>query len=227
MTDAAGGARGSARRQDVRTVLRRAATAASWAPAPTRPGFGSRLCPRVQRSPPGAPGRRSREGPGLCAQVLRVPQCACVRAEPCVCSDTEPTPDLPLRTLPPPRQHRGWKQGWGAGLSPQPPGPAAPSQGLLSLAACVQGFGASLELPRGWVGGLRVPQATLGWQTRLGSRWGHPGLTPGRRVPLGHRTSVTVWTAVLWLLGRRHLLQQKRDTEVAGGQSGTSGGCPA
>lgn len=129
--------------------------------------------------------------------------------------------------LPPPCQHSGWKQGWGAGLSPQPPGPAAPSRGLLSLAACVQGFGASLELPRGWVGGLRVPQAALGWQTRLGSRWGHPGLTPGRRVPLGHRTSVTVWTAVLWLLGRRHLLQQKRDTEVAGGQSGTSGGCPA
>lgn len=106
MTDAAGGARGSARRQDVRTVLRRAATAASWAPAPTRPGFGSRLCPRVQRSPPGAPGRRGREGPGLCAQVLRVPQCACVRAEPCVCSDTEPTPDLPLRPASAPSARR-------------------------------------------------------------------------------------------------------------------------
>lgn len=227
MTDAAGGARGSARRQDVPHCASQSGHSGQLGPG-TNPAWV-----RIPTLPAGSAfatwsARQARQG-GTRA-VCAGPQGPAVRMRACGAlrllghrADSRPAP----RTLPPPRQHGGWKQGWGAGLSPQPPGPAAPSRGLLSLAACVQGFGASLELPRGWVGGLRVPQAALGWQTRLGSRWGHPGLTPGRRVPLGHRTSVTVWTAVLWLLGRRDLLQQKRDTEVAGGQSGTSGGCPA
>lgn len=77
--------------------------------------------------------------------------------------------------LPPPRQHSGWKQGWGAGLSPQPPGPAAPSRGLLSLAACVQGFGASLELPRGGGGRPVGPPGHPGMADQAGVTLGSPG----------------------------------------------------
>lgn len=193
-----------------RTVLLKAATAGSWAPAPTRPGLGSRLCPGVRGSPPRVRGRRGGEGPGLCAQVFRVPQCACVRAPgapPLLghAADSRPAP-LP----PPPRLHRGWKRGWGARQChpshrdlPLLPGGSTVRQ-LVSRDS-VQAWSS-----HGGGGGAQWGRRATRppWDGRPG--WSHPGLTPGLRVPAGHRTSVTVWAAVLWLSGRSHLLRQKR-----------------
>lgn len=161
-----------------RTVLRRAATAASWAPAPTRPGFGSGLCPRVQRSPPGAPGRRGREGPGLCAQVLRVPQCACVLGEPCVCSDAEPTPDLsPAPCLRPVSTAAGSKAGEQVCHPSHRDLPLLPGGSSVWRLVSRDSVRAWSSHGGGWeaCGSPRPP-----WDGRPG--WGHAGVTRGSHL---------------------------------------------
>lgn len=207
MTDAAGGSGGLARREDIPHCASESGHGGELGPGTDTAGA------RIPALPWGSgfttsSARQTRQGGtrAVCAgfQGPAVRMRACAGAPPLLghAADSRPAP-LP----PPPRLHRGWKRGWGARQCH----PSHRDLPLLPGGSTVRQL-VSRDSVQAWSGGGEVQWGRRTtrppWDGRPG--WSHPGLTPGLRVPAGHRTSVTVWAAVLWLSGRSHLLRQKR-----------------